>query len=530
MTTNARTSQDPKPDSLLARLRDRFERYLDTSAASAWLSQNTERVQALFSPSIRDFVFEPIRDVFTVSGRDTDSEIRAIITRVAVANAVLAGLPGKMGVGVAVAMALEGWMAYSIAKRIGLKIENTRDIWKYFSLFAGVAITIIWIFRVLLGFVFSLVSVLPGLNPLILAELIVTNFVGVCFWVGFEQARNNGNFNIPKSAALGIARETRALYSFQADILKRNLNPSNLKLVWARLTAWLRGDLPANRPELRGEVFATAAMAYLVAGKVDELQGPLGQEFIRAIQDRYPELSEASLPEIADFMSQYDAAQLAGVINMVKGKLFERLVAKYENGDDDSWTAHLHDDQSYPGSDVIFTNMDTGESIELSLKATGEAGYIESALLKYPDTPIMTTDEVAGLFGDNELVFASGLSNADLTSVTEQNFDTMLERITPIDALSVATMGVAAGAMTRLWPFVVAYLRKRISYERLQEACVHVMGDSGKALASRLGYAALFGPLFAWYLLARGTMGIVRAAEQQPPYRLNMTMAPQPAF
>ena len=57
-------------------------------------------------------------------------------------------------------------------------------------------------------------------------------------------------------------------------------------------------------------------------------------------------------------------------------------------------SAYLHEDEAYPGSDMIMTNSETGETIELSLKATENLNYIESALLKYPEFPILTTSEI----------------------------------------------------------------------------------------------------------------------------------------
>ena len=56
-----------------------------------------------------------------------DKEIYAIITQVSVANAILAGIPGKLGIGVFVCIALEFYMALAIARRIGFKISE--DYW-----------------------------------------------------------------------------------------------------------------------------------------------------------------------------------------------------------------------------------------------------------------------------------------------------------------------------------------------------------------------------------------------------------------
>lgn len=112
----------PGQNSLFDRLSAKLRQYSDTSAAYEWLESNQARVAALFeNVTLRDFVFEPLKGVFAVQGRDGEREIRQAITAVAVANMVMAGLPGKLGVGVFVSMALEGWMAWVIATRVGYR-------------------------------------------------------------------------------------------------------------------------------------------------------------------------------------------------------------------------------------------------------------------------------------------------------------------------------------------------------------------------------------------------------------------------
>ncbi len=470
------------------RFTEKLAEYANPAAAKEWLSRNLDRVRALFeNVTLRDFVFEPIKGVFEVRGKDADSEIRAAITAVAVANAVMAGLPGKMGIGVVVSMGVEAWMAWVIAQRVGIVLRDPSDIWKYFGLLAGVLGTIFWGFRQLLGLAFSAFSaVIPGINPMIFAELFVTNLVGVLFWVGFKEAAATGSFEIPLRAWNGILAETKALYGFQAGIITKGLSPSNLRTVWQRLTAWLSGDILSDKPQLRGELFATAAMAWLLAREFDRLDGPLGREFIGAIRDRYPDLAQASLGEIADHMAQYDADQLAGVVNMIKGKLFERLVALHENTDADEWRAVLH--------------------------ATSSPAYIEHSLLRYPDIPIMTTEEVAAHFEGNPQVMGTSIGNVDLTNLTEDNFDQLLDAVAPPGIAEAAATGVAAKAVAILWPFTMAYLRGRITDEQLGKAFERVLGESGVALAARVSYAVILGPVFAWCLLARGVMALTQAA------------------
>jgi hypothetical protein len=57
-------------------------------------------------------------------------------------------------------------------------------------------------------------------------------------------------------------------------------------------------------------------------------------------------------------------------------------------------------------------------------------------------------------------------------------------------------------------------MKERITYEQLEQACMKVMGEAGKALAARLSYAILLGPVFAWYLLARGVIILTKAGDE----------------
>ena len=181
------------------RLKEKLGRYKKIKKARRWLDQNNIRVKIIFENyRLRDFVLEPFKAVFDSPKKTIDNDIYSVITQVAVINAVLAGLPGKMGVGVYVSMALEGWMAFQIARHIGIRMVSPRDVWKYFGLLAATLGTIFYLFRALLGLGFSVFSmVIPFVNPLIFAELLVTDFIGVLFRVGFLEVQKNNSFAIP---------------------------------------------------------------------------------------------------------------------------------------------------------------------------------------------------------------------------------------------------------------------------------------------------------------------------------------------
>ena len=498
--------------------KEKLSQYGDSSKAKDWLNKNTTRVRALFENyKLRDFILEPFKDVFKTPPKEMDHHIYSVITQVAMINAVLAGLPGRMGVGVYVVMALEGWMAFRIARHVGIDVKNTTDVWKYFGALAASVGMIFYLFRTLLGFGFSLFSVVPGINPLILAEFFITDLVGILFLIGFKEVKATGSFQIPKRMAIETISLTKDLFSHQYNVLKSLLSPENIKIVAQRVADYLRGDFPVDIRQINGEGFATVAMAYLLSGQSEKLEGPLGEAFLDAIRLRWSAQlgPDATQAEIASLFREYEPDQIVGVINVIKGKMFEIMVTNAENDDGDEWTATMHSDETYPGSDIIFTNQETGAQIEVSLKAAGasKTDTIESALSKYPDMPIMTTDEVAQLYEDDPRVFGSGISNEELSNITEENLEKLLQLMEPVNPHEVVIGGVTVGAAAALWPFVMAYLRGKISREKLDMVFRHVLGDAGVSLVSRLTYATIFGPLFAWYLLARGVKGLVVMVE-----------------
>jgi len=494
--------------------------------ARDWLSKNSAAIESLFRIGVvRDFVFEPIKDVFKVPGEGETANTRSIITQVAVVNAVIAGLPGSLGVGVYVSIALEFWMAFAISQAVGLSLTKDEAIKTVLVWAAGAGMILIG-FKVVLNLLFPIVTALMPVAGFGTAatQLIVTNLFGVMFWVMFEEVRANRKFQFPMTSVKRLGQELTLLLKHQYQFAGKLFNLANLTIMGKRFIAWFSGDIDTDIPKLRGELAATAAMIALLQGNEQYFDSPLGTEFIQSIRDRYPDLADASIGEISAHMSQYAPEQMVGVISLIKGKLFERMVAHYENNDSDDWTAVLHTDEQYPGSDLIFENEVTGEIVEVSLKATDNLGYLESSLLKYPEFPIVSTDEVAGLFGDSSIVMKSGISNQEITQVTKENFNVLLDTVDRADALTVAGAGVGAYAFVTLWPFVVARIRNRIDAEQLETVCIKVLPETGKLLATRLSFALVFGPVYAWWLLARGVMLLSDSSIANPPIKRVMLL------
>ena len=82
-------------------------------------------------------------------------------------------------------------------------------------------------------------------------------------------------------------------------------------------------------------------------------------------------------------------------------------------------------------------NTETGETMELSLKATENLNYIESSLLKYPEFPILTTSEIPEEYPDLEMVIASDFSHREIKEITESNFEELVDNLTPFSPIIV---------------------------------------------------------------------------------------------
>ena len=520
---------------LKEKIKEREEIFKKFDDLKKWYANNQIKVKYIFEDdNLRDTIFIKFSSLWENNRIKEDKGIFAIITQVSIANAVLAGLPGKIGVGVYVCMALEFYMAMAIASKIGFDISKSKfrdDLWsklfdlsKYTGYFLIVLGVIFYAFRHMLFFVFSL---MPAFLPAtVIAEYIVTSFTGILFWTLFSQTKKETYLGsdpillkINKNIILKSFEKTKNLLSYQSESIKHTFSSENIIDCGRKLKGWFTGDFLRDLPNVRGDIFVSASIGYLLIGKYDAFGGPIGQMFIQSIRDRWPKLEDASIGEISEFMKeQYSEDAIPGVINVIKGKLFEHLSVAHENADGDEWTASLHSDETYPGSDMIMENTQNGETIELSLKATENLNYIESSLIKYPEFPILTTSEIPEEYPDLEMVIASDFSNREIREITESNFEELVDTLTPfsrVSSASAVSLGVAGAAIISLWPFVVAYKRDKISIDKLKEACEIVFPKAGEELVYRMTLMAVFGPIYGWYVLAKTAVSLTPKPDEK---------------
>jgi len=134
---------------------------------------------------------------------------------------------------------------------------------------------------------------------------------------------------------------------------------------------------------------------------------------------------ELAYPHVADTMTFAEEAarlhgqELVGLVNGVKGKLFEMKYVDYLNSGElpDGYTAHLASSSVQPGWDIAVSGPDGHTAEFLQLKAADSVSYVKDAIAQHPDIHVVTTDEVYdklvlhGAAGD---VSDSGISNAVL--------------------------------------------------------------------------------------------------------------------
>jgi len=152
----------------------------------------------------------------------------------------------------------------------------------------------------------------------------------------------------------------------------------------------------------------------------------------RAYELAYPhEAAAMSFDEKAALLHD---KELMGLVNGVKGKLFEMKYTDYLNSGElpDGYTAHLAASSTQPGWDIAVSGPDGHLAEVLQMKAADSVSYVNHALERYPDIHVVTTDEVYDklvLHGAAEGVSSSGMSDSGL----EDYIGKAVEDVQPIE-------------------------------------------------------------------------------------------------
>ena len=150
------------------------------------------------------------------------------------------------------------------------------------------------------------------------------------------------------------------------------------------------------------------------------------EEVEEAYKAAYPIKSQTD--NLRDIIEDADDTELAGLISGTKGKLFEMRYVDFLNDGHlpDGYEAVLAESATNPGWDIAILDNNGITVNELQMKATDSVDYIKTALERYPDIDIVTTEEVYNSVVMHEFadqVINSGISNEELTSVVTETLE-----------------------------------------------------------------------------------------------------------
>jgi len=182
------------------------------------------------------------------------------------------------------------------------------------------------------------------------------------------------------------------------------------------------------------------ALHDILAGNVRESEIP--PVVLKAFHLQYPHVGD-----FVDFVRDHrDDAALLGIINGVKGKVFELEYLDYLNHGHlpPGVHAELAHSPTQEGWDIAIRDAH-GHAIEhLQLKATNSLSYIRDAIADHPDIDVIATHEVFQNLHDPEMLSRladSGISNAHLAGMTTDAVQDVAPEFTFVPWLAFAIIG-----------------------------------------------------------------------------------------
>lgn len=199
------------------------------------------------------------------------------------------------------------------------------------------------------------------------------------------------------------------------------------------------------------------SLADILHGRVAE--SDIDPEVIRAFHLQYPHTGG-----FVDFIRGHsgDDASLAGIVNGIKGKLFETEYVDWLNEGHlpSGAVAKLAASPTQEGWDVVIKDSHGQVIDHLQLKATESIAYIKDALAAHPEIDIVSTHEVFGHLDGSGLedhVTVADFSNGQLTEHVQDQIQAA--DMTPEFELPLLAFGIIALQNYRQYRKGAAYSR-----------------------------------------------------------------------
>ncbi len=146
-------------------------------------------------------------------------------------------------------------------------------------------------------------------------------------------------------------------------------------------------------------IIGGVSIADVLAGKIVERQIP--SNVIEAFHAQFPNHGSDFVEAVNSLMGKPD--RLMGLINGVKGKLFEMDYANWLNHGHlpAGWTAELAHHANNPGWDISIHDAHGYIDTLLQLKATENLNYVRDAIVAHPDVDVVVPHELYERFADH---------------------------------------------------------------------------------------------------------------------------------
>jgi hypothetical protein len=148
--------------------------------------------------------------------------------------------------------------------------------------------------------------------------------------------------------------------------------------------------------------------------------------------------------ELSDYLDGYDADQLKGIANNVKGIYHEVLwVRQYNDTHEDTYAA-LFGATNHAGADIEIKFSGTDEVVDtIQLKATDSVAYVKEHLERYPDIDVLVTNETAERMSG---VYSSGIDNVQITGQVNHDLEAIAANTVGDRVLNSAELSAAISA------------------------------------------------------------------------------------
>ena len=203
------------------------------------------------------------------------------------------------------------------------------------------------------------------------------------------------------------------------------------------------------------------SVADILAGKVHEWQIP--HDVIDAFHSQYPQYGESFVQAVQNQAS--DPSSVMGLVNGVKGKLFELDYANWLNHGNlpHGFTAELAHHANNPGWDIVIHDAHGHVDQLLQMKATDSISYVHEAIAAHPDIPVVVPHELYEKMLDHHDALGNILDGNESLSILTHHVGNAADQAAAAGAEHFPLVGPAIVMGLVAWSNYQGYRKGRVT-------------------------------------------------------------------